>query len=413
MSMKTRSHQRILLLAMFLIFVVPVAGNTADNLFRFFPEAQLIGFYGDNIGLKSNNGVGGFGGALVAGFYLDYTSAARYASLHYDTFAQLYTHSTQLDRAGEGQYVSATDYENLSSTTKLRLDEFFYRDAPTTVAVITSDQAPAFNTVMAQLLLANDQASVNHVNAVLGHSWGRNWSSDLGVHQTTFFGTGFNSSNSTNYSFAQSVNTDTDYHFNERFSLGAGYRFYDFRNTVPGRPDTEANWIYGKTTWFATKDIYLSGQGGIVISHNEGGGTKVDPGGLGQFEYKFHRGHLSVYGGQEPALNSALGGVGNFRGVRGTLIYNFTPRTTGNAGGGFYQSLGPGFNGQVISWGVGVSNRVNKSVSVYTRFVQVRVTETAANQFLPSGIQSGREAVGNYFVVGMSVSIEAFRWSWQ
>ena len=266
---------------------------------------------------------------------------------------------------------------------------------------------------MAQLLLANERASVNHVNAVLAHSWGRNLSSDLGVHQTTFFGTGFQANNSTNYCFCQSVNIDTDYHFNERFSLGAGYRFYDFRNPGPGRPDTEAHWIYGKVTWFATKNLYLSGQGGIVISHDEGSSTLVNPGGLAQLEYKFHHGHVSLYGGQEPALNSALGGVGEFRGVRGNVIYNFTQRTSGSAGGAFYQSIGPGFNGQVITWGVGVSNRVNKSVSVFTRFVQIRVTETADNQFLPGGLQNGREAVGDYFIVGMSVSIEALRWSWQ
>src|SRR6202041_958345 len=135
MIMRIGNYPGILLLAVFFSLTAASLGHADDNLFRFFPEAQLDGFYGDNIGLRSNNGVGGFGGALVAGFYLDYTSAARYASLHWDTFAQLYTHSTQLDRAGEGQFVSATDDENISPTTHLRLDEFFYRDAPTDVAV--------------------------------------------------------------------------------------------------------------------------------------------------------------------------------------------------------------------------------------------------------------------------------------
>lgn len=149
-----------------------------------------------------------------------------------------------------------------------------------------------------------------------------------------------------------------------------------------------------------------------MVSHNQGdSGDSVNPGGLGQIAYKFHRGRIRIYGGQEPALNSALGGVGEFRGVRGEIFYDFTPRTVGTAGGGLYQSIGRGFDGQLVTWGVGVTNRVNKSVSVYTKFVEVRVNETASSQYLASGLQSSRDAVGNYFVVGMSVSIEAFRWS--
>ena len=108
MMKKIGNYPGISLLAVLFILAIPSAGHTADNLFRLFPEAQLDGFYGDNIGLKSNNGVGGFGGALVAGFYLDYTSSARYASLHYDTFAQLYTHSTQ-PRSSRGRTVLQRD----------------------------------------------------------------------------------------------------------------------------------------------------------------------------------------------------------------------------------------------------------------------------------------------------------------
>ena len=149
---------------------------------------------------------------MVFGFYLDYTSAARYTSLHYDTFVQLFAHQTQLDRAGQGQFVSLTDDENISPTTKLRVDELFYRDAPTFVGIIVGDQAPQFNGVAAALLLANDQASINYFNATLTHAWARNWSSELSVHQDTFFATG-NNSNDDSESFSQSVTTATDYHF--------------------------------------------------------------------------------------------------------------------------------------------------------------------------------------------------------
>src|SRR5208283_2922126 len=124
--MRTRNYSSIpLLLAAFFVVAAPAAAR-ADSLFRLYPEGQANGFYGDNIPLRTVNEIGDFGTVLVAGFFLDYTSAARYASLHYDTFAQLFTHQTQYDRAGEGQFVGATDDENLSRTTRLRLDELFY-----------------------------------------------------------------------------------------------------------------------------------------------------------------------------------------------------------------------------------------------------------------------------------------------
>jgi hypothetical protein len=413
MIMRTKSQLGISLLAAFLAVVAPTAGH-ADSLVRFFPEAQINGFYGDNIPLQANNGEGDWGTTMVAGFYLDYTSEARYASLHWDTFAQLFLQHSRFDRAGQGQFVNATDDENLSSTTKLRLNDFFYRDAPVVVAVTTSDQAPAFNTQLAQLILANDQATINHFNAVLSHLWGHNWSSELGVHQTTLWGTGNNAGNSSNTSFVQSVNGNTDYHFSDRFVLGAGYRFYDFQFTDAGRPDATAHWPYGRIVLVPMKNLYLTGLVGVVVTHTQGvGSTTVNPGGLGLLQYKFRRGYLNIYGGQQPELTSALTGVGEIRGVRGNLVYEFTRRVSGHAGVGFYQSLGSDFNGQLLSWGVGLADRLNRYMSVYARFVQVRVNETASNAFLPSGFRSGREEVGNYYVVGLSVSVEAFRRSWQ
>ena len=112
-------------------------------------------------------------------------------------------------------------------------------------------------------------------------------------------------------------------------------------------------------------------------------------------------------------MTSAFGSVGEVSSVRGNFLYDFTQRLTGTAGGGYYELSGNGFNGKFISWGVGLSDRVNKWLSVNTRFIQVRSNETGSNQFLASNTQSGQWAVGDYYVVGLAVSIEAFRWSWQ
>lgn len=83
-------------------------------------------------------------------------------------------------------------------------------------------------------------------------------------------------------------------------------------------------------------------------------------------------------------------------------------------GGAFENSSGTGFNADLASWGVGLNQRVNKYVNVYARFVQLRVTETSSNEdLIPTAFQNGKQAVGDYYILGFNVSFEAFRWSWQ
>lgn len=400
MSVRTGNYPRILLLAAFFIFAAPAAGRADANLFRLFPELQLNGFYGDNIPLRTTNEIGDFGSTMVGGFFLDYTSAARYASLHYDTFVQLFTHQTKYDRGGEGQYVQAVDDENLSPTTKLRLNELFFRDASGLVMITTSSQAPQFNAVAAELLLAKAQASVNWFNAELSHDWGRNWSSELWVHQETFLPSG--NSATSNTSYLQSIGSVTEYRFSDRVSLGPGYRFYDFRFSSAGRPDQEAHWPLMQVTWQATENLHLSGLVGPVISYTQGKtGQEINPAGLGWLVYTVQRGHLEIHGGQEPGVTSGVGAAGQLRSASGLVAYDFTQRLTGTAGGGYYQESGRGANLKFASWGFRVNERVNQWLSAYTAFTEIRRNQNVGN------------ATGDYFMVGLNISIEAFRWSWQ
>jgi len=413
MIMRTRNHLGIPLIAVFFIFAAPAAGR-ADNLFRLYPEVSLSGYYSDNVLLQTSNKMGDFGGLMIGGFYLDYTSATRYASLHYDTFAQLFAHESKFDRAGEGQYVGATDDEDLSPTTKLRLREYFWRDAPGYVAVATSIQPLQYDTIGAQLLLASDRASANYFNGELYHSWGSNWSSAFNVLQDTVWWPGSNS-NTNNTSYDQSIGGSTDYHFPYRIAVGLGYQFYDFMFAYPGQPGEQAHWAFVRAAWQPMEKLYLTGQVGVEISHTQGTSEHaVNPAGEGSLKYTFQRALLTITGGQRPGLATGFVSAVNFRWVNGNLYYDIAPRLTGNVGAGYYESLGNNrSNGQVIYWGLGLSDRVNKWLSIYTRFVELRRTETVASQFFPSGSQYGREAVGNYIIVGLSASVEALSWSWQ
>ena len=157
------------------------------------------------------------------------------------------------------------------------------------VAITTSDQSPHFNTVLALLLLANDQASINAFNADLTHYWGRNWSSESQRSSDTFWATGNNGNNgNNNTSYGQGVSTDTEYHFSVASLWAGAIDIYDFRFSASGVPGQQAHWPFVRVTWQPTKTLYLSGIVGVVISHTQGNsGEKVNPGGIGQLEYNF------------------------------------------------------------------------------------------------------------------------------
>ncbi len=105
-----------------------------------------------------------------------------------------------------------------------------------------------------------------------------------------------------------------------------------------------------------------------------------------------------------PEMTYTPTGVGETtRSGAGQILYDFTQRLTGNAGVGYDNFYGNGFNESLLLWGVGLSDRVSERLRAYASFVQVRRDYT----------QSGDHAVGNYFIVGFNVSVEAFRWSWQ
>jgi hypothetical protein len=411
MIMRTRNYLGAPLLAAFFICAFAAAGS-ADDLFRLYPVVSLSGLYGTRL---SNLG-GDFAGTLAGGFYLDYTSAARFASLNYDTFAQLLAHQSRYDRAGEGQYVAATDDERLSRTTQLRLREVFLRDSRTVTNIVASDQVPQFNSMASALLLANERASANGFYALLEHEWGYRWSSALSVDQEIFWSNG---SNSNNISFGQSIGASALYHFSEHLFVGPGYRFSDSRDTAPGRPAEERQEPFLRAMWYATKNLRLAGRVGVLISHTQGSSREtVGPSGEGLLEYNLDRVRLKLYGGQEAVMSSGLGAAGgNTRYVRGKILYDFTERLVGNAGGGFteFQATehGTGIDAQLISWGFGLTHRTNEWLEVFARFTQLYRKDTNSRQFLPAGLETGRQAVDEYVVVGFAVSIEAFRWSWQ
>ena len=413
---RMKDHLGLVLIVTLCVFASPRIAR-ADSLVRLFPESQMNGFYGTSIPLVDEGGTGDFGTTMVFGFYLDYTSEARYVFLHYDTFVQLFTHQTELDRAGQGQFVQASDDENISANTRLHLSDIYYRDASVVTTVTTSDQGPQFNSVLALLILANLQASINQFDALITHDWAPKWTSELSVYQTTYFANSNNAAQTSTDSYAQGLFTATDYHFSNRFSVGLGYRFYDWRFSAPGVPGEQAHWPFARANWQATQNLFLSAMVGPAFEHRQGNsGPNLNPAGLGQIGYTWRRGTISVSGGQEPSLTSVFGTAGYIRGFRASALYYFTPHLTGTAGGSFYEARGTGVSSDFDSWGLGLSQQVNRWLAINARFIEIKAEENGQSRFLPNTITNadqGEWASGDYFIVGLAVSFEAFRWSWR
>ena len=262
-----------------------------------------------------------------AGFYLDYTSAARYASLHYDTFAQLFTHHTRFDRAGEGQFVSATDDENLSPTTKLRFDEFFYRDAPTVTWDRHQRSGPEFNTVAAQLLLANDQASINQFSAALSHYWGRNWSSELARSSDDLLEQWRHQQQPTTIrATAKASSTFTEYHFSDRFSLGGGISILRFPIHRSGTTRRRGALAVREGWLAADAQTFISPELSALSIHIPRGtaGRRSMSGGMGLADIRFRARALEAL--RRPATGADVGlgrRPATFEEVRGTCALRF------------------------------------------------------------------------------------------
>ena len=70
---------------------------------------------------------------------------------------------------------------------------------------------------------------------------------------------------------------------------------------------------------------------------------------------------------------------------------------------GFYESHGTDLMGSHLL-GVGLNDRVNKWLSVYTRFVQLRRNETAPANFFPAAPKVDGKRLATYIVGGFNVS---------
>jgi hypothetical protein len=380
-----------LVIAAALIVCIPAVAG-ADNLIRFFPGGAVNGFYSDNVPISTQNPEGDFGANLVAGFYLDLTSPARHASLSYTTLAQLLAQHSSLDRAGKAQFVRAQDDESWSNKTKLHLHDTFLRASPVAMATVGT-QGPEFNGVWGGLLLARADSMINHLTVQLSHDWTPRWSTQVAAGQETLW------SRNDNNNFAQWAVILQTYKINRYLIVGPGYRFYDFRFTVSGRPGVETHWPYFRVAFTPVENLLITGIAGPLISYTFGTDRqKVEPGGRGTLAYTFLRGRVYIIGGQEPALVSGLAGAGTRKFVRGGVRYEFSRRLTGFVNGGYIAEQGGKVTAQGISYAAGVTYRENRWLTLFARYQGIRVTRA-------------REAVSNYYIVGVSFAFEAFRWS--
>lgn len=407
--MKPKQRLSIFVASVLLGILLPAIVH-ADNVVLLYPFLQANELYSDNIALASSHAEGDFDANFSAGFYLDYTGSNRHTTLEYSTYATLFASHSELDRAGQAQFVRFTDQENISPNTRLVINNWFLRDSPLSMAVITNDQPISFNPVFAAFFLANDHSIVNVFTLQLVHSFNRNWAGEAEAAQETISSPGGDTG------LLQSVSLGLQRRLSETFSVGPGYKFYDLEFTLPSDPNSEAHWPVADAIWMPIKNMRAEGYVGPIVSYNTSGLNRgrVEPGGLLSVRYHFGHVNVGIGGGQEPGLSSGIGAGGINRSGRGDFTWDMTKFLRMDGGAGYYEIMPPGADAKLFSYGVGLSERVSKYLIVYARYIGFRREYSGAPNpvALPSGVVIGQEATGNYYVIGATIAFEALRWSW-
>ncbi|HUO04939.1 MAG TPA: hypothetical protein VMU16_07050 [Candidatus Binataceae bacterium] len=427
--MKHIKRLPILIVSVVLAVFLPIAAH-ADNVLLAYPFLAVNGLYTDNVGFSTDQTFcvltpcnpihhpyhfattspeGDFNFNFAAGFYLDFTNPDRHTSLNYSTFASLFLQNSQLDRAGQAQFFRFNDQENISPNTRLTIDNWFLRDSPESMAVITTDQPISLNPVFAAFFLANNHSIVNFFRLDLAHSFNRDWTGDAQAEQEVI------SSPYGNTSLLDSVSLGAQRSLSSTFSMGPGYKFYDMEFTLSSEPNSQAHWPVADFIWMPIENMRMEGYVGPIVAYNTSGvnRTRVDPGGIFTWRYQYRHMKMGIDGGQEPGLSAGIGAGGITRLGSGDFTWDLTKTVRFDTGGGYYEFMPPGADAKFFSYGAGLSQRVSSWMVVYARYLGFQREYSGAPVALPTGITIGQTAVANYYMIGATFAVEAFRWSWQ
>ena len=402
-----RSRISIFALLFSLLMLAGAQRARAYTLFQVIPIFQLNEIADDNVGLTSTHPQADLVTNILAGIYADYRGPARDGHFEYETIGEVFAKESKDDNFGGTQFFQMSDHEHLSQRTTLSMNDWFLTGKiPSSLLTSGSvaNATPSLNAQIALAILATIPSDSNLFAADLRHNFTEQWSDDLHVRQEFF-------STANTFSLLSTVGGHTDYFVLPRVAIGVGYDFYDFRfKDSPSPVDTQFPQL--RVDWDITRQLEFEGLGGLLISSRPSGGSaEIRPGYEGAITYLSPHWRARLGGGQTPGI-TASGGAGLVRDASGDLAYMIDRRTTLFTGVSYYEMLGGQNPQNVFSYGGGASYRINRWLVVYAQYVNLResaATQSGAIGPVSTSPASSQPITSNVFMIGASLSFEAFR----
>ena len=243
------------------------------------------------------------------------------------------------------------------------------------------------------------------------------WSSE--VHQN-FFSTNPTSgtvNTTAGLSFDQGGSLGFDRPLGERFSIGAGYQFDDFRFSN-GVPSSDSHTPMLRMTWGTASPFSLQAWAGPrIVSSSSGviGGTQfpatisVEPGFQVIANYQGERFSLQGSAGEVSGLSAGFGGQTNNITVSALFQYKLTRRAILFTNVGYLNFSGTGTNGYSLSYAAGASYRLTRQISLTAEYYGYR-TQANGGSLGTVVTTPGQTVATNVFLFGVVFQAAPWRW---
>jgi hypothetical protein len=385
-----------------------------------FPVAEVDELYNSNVGTTSNNPKGDWITAELLGGKVEASSPNRDFYLTYSTVFAENAWYQSLDRFARDHNLQLNDTERLSNSTTLHLSDTFLRGNAASGQFFTDSTQPVSPQLLSALLYNyNTTTQSNNFSAGLKYV-NQNmftWSSE--VHQN-FFSTGSSSATlgaTTGSSFDQGGSFVADRLVGERFTVGFGYQFDDFRFSN-GVPTSDSHMPMLRLGWGAGTPFSLQASAGPTIVSSSAGvvgatrvaaTTTVGPGFNIVATYAGERFNLQGSAAEAPGLSAGFGGQTNNVTTSALLQYKLTRRALLFTNVGYFNFSGSGINGYSFSYAAGASYRLTRHISLTGEYYGYRTLGNGAAAVGLAGTP-GQTAVTNVFMFGVVFQLAPWRW---
>jgi hypothetical protein len=397
------------------------ASNPASAMeISVFPTAEIDELYNSNVQTTSNNPKGDWITAQLLGGKVDASSRNRDFYLTYSTIFTENAWYQNLDRFARDHNLQINDTERLSASTTLHISDTFLRGNATSGQFFTNSTEPVSPQLLTALLYnyrtttqSNDfSAGISYVNQNM-----LTWSSE--VHQN-FFSTSSSSaaqSATPGLSFDQGGSLAVNRLLGERFSIGLGYQFDDFRFSN-GVPTSDSHMPMLKFAWGAGTSFSLQASAGPVIVSSSAGvigatrvaaTTTVEPGFGFLATYAGERFDLQGSAGEGSGVSAGFGGQTNNITTGALLQYKLTRRALLFANVGYFNFSGSSVSGYSFSYAAGASYRLTRHISLTGEYYGYRTLGNGAGAIGLAGTP-GQATVTNVFMFGMVFQLAPWKW---